>query len=97
MLPESPFLLSSEVRAFLHERLDVLLDEGGQVAAATAFGQTLNDLEAFYLDRGRNFLRESFEQSVQDCIERADSRADLKECVHCKKKRTTGTRNRKVS
>ena len=37
---ESPFLISSEVRAFLHERLDVLLDEGGQVAAHAAFGQS---------------------------------------------------------
>ena len=97
MPPESSFLISSEVRAFLHERLNVLLDEGGQVAAHAAFGQTLNDLEAFYLDRGRNFLRESFEQSVQSSIEQTESHAELKECVHCKKKRTTGTRNRKVS
>ena len=93
---ESSFFISSEVRAFLHERLDVLLDEGGLVAEHAAFGQTLHDLESFYLNSGRNFLRESFEQTVQDCIERTESHAALKECVQCKKTHYRNTQSKGI-
>ncbi|MCL2710546.1 MAG: hypothetical protein FWE95_06675 [Planctomycetaceae bacterium] len=57
--PESFCRTSPEVRALLHEYLDALIDESDLVAHHAAYGQTLNDLEEFYLDAGRKFLKET--------------------------------------
>jgi len=53
MQPESP---RPTTRELLHEKLDALLDECDGVADRTAFGQTLNDLEDFFLGKGQKFL-----------------------------------------
>jgi len=95
MPPGTPCRTSPAVRALLHERLDALIDESDIVSENAAYGQTLNDLEEFYLDKGRKFLTETFEQKIQERIEQAESDAELKQCVHCKKKRTTAPRKKK--
>ena len=95
MLPEFSCHTSPEVRAMLHERLDALIDESDLVAQHAVYGQTLNDLEEFYLDAGRKFLKETFEQKIQERIKQTEADAELKQCVHCKKKRTTAPRKKK--
>ena len=49
-------------RELLHAKLDALLDECDLVADNAAFGQTLNDMEEFFLLKGRKFLQETFQE-----------------------------------
>jgi hypothetical protein len=92
MQPESP---RPTTRELLHEKLDALLDECDGVADRAAFGQTLNDLEDFFLNKGRTFLQETFQEKLQERIEQTEAAAETKQCGPCKKKRTTAPRNRK--
>ena len=56
MQPESPHFSRREL---LHAKLDVILDECDLVADQSAFGQTFDDMETFFLVQGRQFLQEN--------------------------------------
>ena len=52
-------------RELLHARLDALLDESDLVADNAAYGETFDDLENFFLIKGRKFLQETFQEQLQ--------------------------------
>ena len=81
-------------RELLHARLDALLDESDLVADNAAYGETFDAMEDFFLIKGRKFLQETFQEQLQQCVERVETTAEGKECPHCKKKRATKMRNR---
>ena len=61
--------LSSIARDILTEKFHALLDECDLVADNAAFGKTLDDLEKFFLIQGRTFLREVFQEKLQERIQ----------------------------
>jgi hypothetical protein len=85
----SPPRTPAETRALLHERLDVLLDESDIVAKNAAYGQALDNLDEFYLDKGRKFLQETFQEKLQELVDQTDADPTIKQCAVCKKKRVT--------
>ena len=88
-------ILSPDVRALLHEKLDALLADCEKVAANAAYGQTVHDLDDFLFLEGRKFLNEVYQQKLQEQIEQVESTPDTKQCPHCKKKRTRMTKSQK--
>jgi len=82
-------------RELLHAKLDALLDECDLVSSAAAYGQTLNDMEEFFLTKGRKFLQETFQEKLQECVEHTEANTETKHCPDCKKKRKPKTKNRK--
>ena len=91
MLPESSLPTRREL---LHARLDALLDESDLVADNAAYGDTFDDLENFFLIKGRKFLQETFQEQLQHRVESVETTVEGKECPHCKKKRATKMKNR---
>ena len=91
-MPSEPSLPTR--RDLLHARLDALLDESDLVADNAAYGETFDDLENFFLFTGRKFLQETFQEQLQQRVERVEATAEGKKCPHCKKKRTTKMKNR---
>ena len=83
-------------RERLHAKLDALLDECDLVSESAAFGETLNDMEEFFLDKGRKFLQETFQEKLQERIEQIEGTAETKQCPNCKKKHIPSTKNRKT-
>jgi IS1 family transposase len=81
----------SAPRSHLHAKLDALLDECDLVADHSAFGQTFDNMENFFLVQGRQFLQETFQEKLQECVQRTETTAESKQCPHCKKKRNTKT------
>ena len=73
-------------RALLHARLDALLDDCDLVADHSAYGETFDDMEVFFLTKGREFFQETFQEKLQERIERVETTAEAKQCPHCKKK-----------
>jgi len=67
-------------------KFEALLDECDLVAHNAAYGEALNDVEAFFLIQGRKFLQETFQEKFQEHIKRTETTAAAKECPHCKKK-----------
>ena len=93
MRTSSPFC---DRRALLMAKFEALLAECDLVADHAAYGETLNDREEFFLIQGRKFLQETFQEKLQERIERVETTAAAEECPHCKKKRATKTKRRKV-
>jgi len=93
MLPGSP---SPSRRELLHARLDALLDDCDLVADHSAYGETFDDMEVFFLTKGRAFLQATFQEKLQERIEHTETTSEAKQCPHCKKKRATKTTNRKT-
>jgi len=84
-------------RALLIAKFEALLDECDLVALSDdEKGQTLDLLEDFFLDKGRKFLRETFQEKLQERIEHTESATEAKQCSHCKKKHVTKTTSRKT-
>ena len=75
---------SPHIRDILTEKFHALLDECDLVAHNAAFGKTLDDLERFFLLQGRTFLREVFQEKLQERIEQTE-RNDAPQCGDCKK------------
>ena len=73
------------VSELLHAKLDALLEECDIVAETAAYGQTLDDMDEFFLVKGRKFLQETFEQKLQEHVERAEAKPGAKQCPRCKK------------
>ena len=86
MQPPSP---SPDVRAFLHERLDAMLDDCDHVANNAAFGRYIHDLDDFLSIEGRKFMRDVLEKKVQERIQQVEATDEGKQCPACKKKRST--------
>ena len=82
MQPASPF---SDRRALLIAKFEALLDECDSVADNAAYGETLNDMEEFFLIQGRQFLKETFQEKLQERVARSETTAEAKQCAHCKK------------
>ena len=93
MHPQSPHFTTREL---LHAKLDALLDECDLVSETAAFGQTFDDMENFFLVKGRQFLQETFQEKLQERVKHAETTAEAKQCSTCKKKRATKTRKRKA-
>jgi len=87
----------SSVDDLLLAKFEALLAECDLVAENAAYGETLNDMEEFFLVKGRKLLQETFEQKLQERVKRVETTAEAKECSCCKKKRITKTRRRKAS
>jgi hypothetical protein len=88
MQSESPL---SDRRALLLAKFEALLDECDIVADNAAFGETLNDMEEFFLIKGRKLLQDTFQAKLQERIERTETSVDAQQCPHCKKKRAIRT------
>jgi hypothetical protein len=86
MQPESPL---SDRRALLIAKFEALLDECDIVADNAAYGETLDDLEMFFLIKGRKFLQDTFQEKLQERIERTEETHEGKQCPKCKKKHAT--------
>lgn len=82
---------SLQVRDLLTEKFHALLDECDLVSENAAFGKTFDDLETFFLLQGRTFLREVFQEKLQERIEQTETN-DASQCVDCKKKRPSRTK-----
>ena len=54
----------SDRRALLVAKFEALLDECDLVADNSAYGETLNDMEEFFLIQGRKFLQETFQEKL---------------------------------
>jgi hypothetical protein len=77
---------SPTVRDLLVARFEALLDECDLVADNAAFGQTLDDMDEFFLIKGRKFLQETFQAKLQERIERTEAATEPPPCPECKKK-----------
>ena len=88
---------SSTVRDLLHARLDALLDECNLVTANADYGQTLDDMEEFFFTKGRKFLHDTFQEKLQEHIDRTEAASEPPSCPDCKKKRIPTTRKPKIS
>ena len=80
MQPASP--LPSR-RELLHAKLDALLDECDLIPSNP---QTLDNMETFFLDKGRQFLQETFQEKLQERVQQVETTPEAKQCPHCKKK-----------
>jgi hypothetical protein len=87
----------SDRRALLMAKFEALLDECDQVADNAAYGETLDDLEEFFFIKGRKFLQETFQEKLQERIDRAEETQEGKQCPKCKKKHATKMTERKTS
>ena len=85
---QSP-LPSENIRDILVERLDTLLAECDQVMDNAAYGQIVHDLDDFLLIAGKKFLKELYQEKLQERIKQAEQQAETKQCSDCKKKRNT--------
>jgi len=83
-------------RERLLAKFEALLDESDLIADNAAYGQTFDLLEAFFLDKGRKLLQETFQEKLQERIQRTETTEESKQCPDCKKKRHTRTRKRKT-
>jgi ribosomal protein L37AE/L43A len=79
--------LCPEVRTFLHERLDALLDDCTHVGNNATYGRYIHDLDDFLYIEGRKFMREVLEKQVQERIQQVEVTDEGKQCPQCKKKR----------
>jgi len=82
-------------RALLVAKFEALLDECDLVADNAAYGETLNDMEEFFLIQGRKFLQDTFQAKLQERVDRTETTAAAKMCPHCKKKRAIKMKRRK--
>ena len=71
---------------FLLAKFEALLAECDSVADNAALGHTLDDLDEFFLIKGRKFLLETFQTKLQERIDRTEATAAPPPCPKCKKK-----------
>jgi len=94
MQSESPHFPSRER---LVAKFEALLDESDLIANNDdERGQTFDLLEAFFLDKGRKLLQETFQEKLQERIQRTETTEEARQCPDCKKKRSTRIRKRKL-
>jgi hypothetical protein len=87
---------SPTVRDLLVAQFEALLAECDLVADHAAYGQTFNDMDEFFLTKGRKLLQETFEAKLQERVQRVEATDEAQQCPHCKKKRTPTPRRRKA-
>jgi hypothetical protein len=83
---------SPSVRDLLVAKFEALLAECDLVADNAAFGQTLDDMDEFFLIQGRQFLQETFEAKLQERIKRTEAATPPPDCPKCKKKQFSKTK-----
>ena len=76
---------SPRVRDLLTEKFHALLDDCDLIAEHSAYGETFDAMEVFFLIQGRTFLREVFQNKLQERIEQSETTSEAKQCPHCKK------------
>jgi hypothetical protein len=76
---------SRTVNDILMATFEALPAESDLVADHAAFGQTLADLDEFFLLKGRQLLQESFQAKLQERIQRTEAVAEPPVCPKCKK------------
>ena len=91
MQSESPHFSRREL---LHAKLDALLDECDLIPSNP---QTLDNLELFFLDKGRQFLQETFQEQLQERVKQVETTPEAKQCHHCKKNAILRGENEKLS
>jgi hypothetical protein len=74
------------VRELLLAKFESLLAECDLVADNAKVGQTLDDMDEFFLIKGRAFLQETFQAKLQERIDRTEAAAEPPSCPTCKKK-----------
>jgi hypothetical protein len=77
---------SRTVNEFLMAKFEALLSECDLVADNAAFGQTLDDMDEFFLTKGRQLLQETFQAKLQERIDHVEAAAEPPPCPKCKKK-----------
>jgi hypothetical protein len=87
---------SPDICGLLHDRLDAMLSECDLVMDNADFGQTVHDLDDFLIDAGREFLKEVYQQKLQERIKQIETTPETKQCPDCKKKLIPNTKNRKT-
>ena len=78
MQPDSP-----TVRDLLVAKLEALLDECDLIPSNE---QTVDNMDEFFLLKGRKLLQETFEAKLQERINRDEANAEPPHCPKCKKK-----------
>jgi len=79
----------------LTEKFHALLGKCDLVADTAALGETFDNLETFFINEGRNFIQHVFQEKLHERIEHAEDNSSPL-CPDCKKKRRSGTINRKI-
>jgi hypothetical protein len=77
---------SPTVNEFLVAKFESLLAECDLVGDNAAFGQALDDMDEFFLTKGRQLLQETFQAKLQERIDRTETAAEPPQCPKCKKK-----------
>jgi hypothetical protein len=77
---------SPTVRELLMAKFEALLAECDLVADNAQHGQVLDDMDEFFLIKGRKLLQETFQAKLQERIDRTDAAAEPPPCTKCKKK-----------
>jgi len=91
MTSRSPSLSPQEVRDLLTERFHALHNECDIISQNATYGQALDDIDEFFLIKGKKFIQEVFKQKLQEHVERIDNDNETKHCPNCKKKREADT------
>jgi len=55
-----------------------------RVADNAAYGQTLNDLEEFFLLHGRQFIKDTYQLKLQERIEKNENTDQTRQWAPCK-------------
>jgi hypothetical protein len=76
----------TQVRDLLVDRLDALLAECDQVMDNAKYGRAFHDFDEFLLIEGKKFLKEIYQEKLQERIEKTEQQAETKQCTDCKKK-----------
>jgi hypothetical protein len=87
---------SPELRSLLHEKLDALLDECNLVMDNAKHGRAFRDLDDFFCTIGQDFLKEVYQETLQERTNNTDAVPETPQCPDCKKKRVTTKRNPKT-
>jgi uncharacterized protein YdaU (DUF1376 family) len=88
---------SSSVRDYLVARLDALLADCDLVINNAHYGQTVHDLDDFFLLAGKQFTKEVFQQKLQEHIERTEKKKNTSNAPNAKRKRTSKIKKKKRS
>jgi len=72
-------------RDILYAQLDALLNDFDNVADHAPYGETVNELDAFLFVHGRDFIKQIFQQKLQERIAQKEKTNEAKQCSDYKK------------
>jgi hypothetical protein len=79
MNSKSPSIPTNEL---IVAKLEALLAECDLI---TDHPQLLDEMELFFLEKGRKFLQETFQEKLQERIKKVETTAEAQQCPYCKK------------